>query len=134
MCEEDRVIGSGRIYVEIPEHVDPQETLHTPKRPSKGDLLEHYCSRSPVLLYQLDGHDGVVSTSVNEAIDSEPVDDPVDVCVTWELMTGVAVRVLINPRADSAAVSRLLRRITDIYEGKDQPTVKSHRPRRDGPG
>jgi hypothetical protein len=79
-------------------------------KPSKGDLLEHYCQKEPVPFIQFD--DITDSNPLDSFIEPDEDGDFLSVTDTWELMSGTpAVRVLIRPGLSKKMVSKALQKI-----------------------
>ena len=106
----------------------------------KGNLLEHYATRTPQSFVQFDGH--VVGVDCADGVMRPDGDgDCLTAGVTYELMRGASVRVLIHPNTTRNEALRLLKKLRGwIKKGErfeemratalaqDQPTEDVERP------
>lgn len=79
------------------------------KKPTRGDLLEHYAYKTPRAFVQ---YDGFAHTEEEITMRPDKDGDSLHSGLTYELMTGIPdVRVLITPRTPPGDVMRLLKKI-----------------------
>jgi hypothetical protein len=94
-------------------------------RKTKDEILQHYATKEPKRFVEYDAFDWPDSSDFFGHYIWPTVSDPgpeAGPClasrVTWELMRGAQVRVLIDPEADRDTICRLLRRVLiDIEDG-----------------
>lgn len=92
------------------------------KRPTKKELLDHYARRAPQTFYQ---YDCFVNIGEGDCVMQPDEDgDTTFTSVTYELMSGVPVRVLINP--EGATKGDVLRALCKIMEFIDKDGFKFH--------
>lgn len=82
-------------------------------RARKGQLLEHYCQREPKQFIQFDGFAGHPEDSVMRHDDDGHT---LWKSVTYELMHGATVRVLVDPGTDAQTAATLMRKLANWIE------------------
>ena len=90
------------------------------RKPSKKELLDKYQARDPKLFVQIDA----IKTAGDEDNLMQPDGDGFwfQARHTYELMDGVDVRILLNPKADRKEVVSILKKMMDKI-GKDWPQL-----------
>lgn len=102
----------------------------------KGNLLEHYASRTPQSFVQFDGN--YVGVDFEDCIMRADGDgDCLTAGVTYELMHGASVRLLIHPDTTRKEALRLLKKLRgwikkgECFEEMRAPALAQDQPTED---
>lgn len=88
---------------------------------TRGMLLAKLCNKKPHLFIQVDGF---LHSVGNSFIPPDADEDGICQLLTWELMSGSDVRVLINPRTTQDEALRLLSKMRHWIERFGLPQVE----------
>ena len=84
-------------------------------RKSKGELIEHYCSKKPTAFYQVDFF---MDCPPDPVMDPDKEGDALTAGQTFELMNGAGIRVLISTNVSHKDITRGLTKIIKLVSTK----------------